>query len=129
MAWVYLVLCLAIIFYLVTVATVARMRQRHNILAPACVGNPEFERAFRVQQNTLEQLVPFVPMLYLFGLLISPPVAAALGAVWIAARILYMQDYLRDAAKRGPGAMISVLVTAMLTLGVFVAAVIELTRA
>ena len=129
MAWVYLVLCLAIIFYFVTAGAVGRMRQKHHILAPACVGHPEFERAFRVQMNTLEQLVPFMPMLYLFGLLISPVWAALIGAAWVGGRILYMHGYMNDPAKREPGAIITVLTTAVLTLGVLVEAVIELARA
>jgi glutathione S-transferase len=126
MALVYVVLCLALIFYFVTVGAVGRLRHRHNIVAPACVGNLEFERAFRVQQNTLEQLVPFLPALYLFGLLISPLWASLLGAVWIGGRLLYMQGYMKDAARRGPGAIITMLTTVVLTLGVLIEAVIEL---
>ena len=129
MAWVYLVLSLAVIFYLATAFFVGHMRHKHNILAPACSGHPEFERAFRVQQNTLEQLVAFLPMDYFFAQLVSPIWAALLGAVWIAGRLLYMQGYMKDAAKRGPGAIMTMLTTALLTLGVLAAAVIELARA
>jgi hypothetical protein len=32
------------------------LRGRHNIRAPAASGHPLFERAYRVQLNTLEQL-------------------------------------------------------------------------
>jgi glutathione S-transferase len=72
MAWVYLVLSLAVIFYVATAAIVGHMRHKHNILAPACAGHPEFERAFRVQQNTMEQIVVFLPMDYFFAQLVSP---------------------------------------------------------
>jgi glutathione S-transferase len=129
MAWVYLVLSLAVIFYIATSWIVGHMRHKHNIVAPACAGHPEFERAFRVQQNTMEQLVAFLPMDYFFAQLVSPLWATLLGLVWIGGRILYMQGYMKDAAKRGPGAIISMLTTALLTVGVLVAAVIELARA
>jgi glutathione S-transferase len=129
MAWVYLVLSLAVIFYVATAAIVGHMRHKHNILAPACAGHPEFERAFRVQQNTMEQIVVFLPMDYFFAQLVSPLWAAVLGLVWLAGRLLYRQGYMKDPAKRGPGMIITMLTTALLTLGVLAAAVIELARA
>ena len=129
MAWLYLVLALAVLFYAATGWQVSRMRRKHRILAPACLGHPEFERAFRVQQNTLEQLVPFLPMAYFFAQLVSPPGAALLGLVWILGRILYMHGYLNDPAKRGPGMVVTAFATAMLTLGVALAAVLELAGA
>ena len=129
MAWVYIVLCLAVLFYVFAALNVGRLRRKHGILAPACVGHPEFERAFRVQQNTLEQLVPFLPMAYFFGQLVSPTGAAVVGVVWILGRILYMRDYLRDPAKRGPGMMLTLLMLLLLVFGVLGAAVLELARA
>ena len=129
MAWVYVIVCLAVIFYIATAWNVGRMRHRHGIRPPACIGHPEFERAFRVQQNTLEQLAPFLPMVYFFGQLVSPIGAALLGAVWIASRILSMQSYMRDPDRRGPGMVLTLLVLVVLTLGVLVQAVIELARA
>ena len=129
MAWVYLVICLAVIFYIVTAGNVGRLRAKHGILAPCCTGHPEFERAFRVQQNTLEQLAPFLPMVYFFGQLVSPVGAALLGALWIASRILYMRSYMADPLKRGPGMIMTVLTLVALTLGVVAAAVTELVHA
>ena len=129
MAWVYLVIALAVIFYLITVANAGRMRAKHGIEAPACIGHPEFERAFRVQQNTLEQLAPFLPMVYFFGQLVSPIGAAGLGALWIIARMLYMHGYMRDPKRRGPGMVLTGLVLAALTLGVLAAAGLELVGA
>jgi glutathione S-transferase len=118
MAWVYVVLCLIVIFYVFLSFQVGRMRVKHGVVAPSCTGHPEFERAFRVQMNTLEQLVPFLPMLYLFGLLISPIGAAMLGLVWLVGRILYRSGYMRAAEKRGPGMMLTLLALAAATLGV-----------
>ena len=53
--------------------------------------------------NTLEWMPIFLPSLWLFAIYISDPIAAALGVVWIAGRILYMTGYAQAADKRGPG--------------------------
>jgi len=70
---------------------------------PATFGNPDFERVFRVQMNTLEWMPIFLPSLWLFAVYISDAVAAGLGVVWIAGRILYLIGYSEAAAKRGRG--------------------------
>jgi glutathione S-transferase len=129
MAWVYLVICCAVVFYIVATGNVGRLRGKLGVHAPACVGHPQFERAFRVQQNTLEQLVPFVPMVYLFGLLISPIVAAGLGGLWLIGRILYMYGYLADPAKRSPGMILTLLALIVLTLGVLGQVIVGLAHA
>jgi glutathione S-transferase len=70
---------------------------------PAITGNHDFERVFRVQMNTLEWMPIFLPSLWLFAIYISDAIAAVLGLVWIAGRILYMTGYSQAAAKRGRG--------------------------
>ena len=73
-----------------------------------------------MQQNTIEQLVLFLPSLWLFSLFVSPLWGAALGAVWILGRVIYAVGYLRDADKRGPGAVITMASGAILLLGALV---------
>ncbi|MBV9063492.1 MAG: MAPEG family protein, partial [Alphaproteobacteria bacterium] len=60
-----LVTILVLILYVAMGARVGRMRGKHNVAAPATAGHPEFERAFRVHMNTLEQLIIFLPLLWL----------------------------------------------------------------
>ncbi|MEJ0071715.1 MAG: MAPEG family protein [Pseudomonadota bacterium] len=67
MIWTELVILLALVVYLGTMVHCARMRARHRIMAPSTTGHPEFERAFRIQQNTLEQLIVFLPAVWLFS--------------------------------------------------------------
>jgi glutathione S-transferase len=98
-----LVTCLAILFYFFTCTQVAKARVAFGIKAPAMSGNPDFERVFRVQMNTLEWMPIFLPSLWLFAIYISDPIAAVLGLVWIAGRILYMTGYSQAANKRGRG--------------------------
>jgi glutathione S-transferase len=112
-----LVTGLALLLYLVLVINVSRARGRYKIAAPAIAGDPGFDRAFRVQQNTLEQIVIFVPALWLFSAFASPLWGAGIGFLWILARIYYAWSYYRDAAKRGPGFGIGMVCTVVLLLG------------
>ena len=98
-----LVTCLAIALYFFTSIQVAKARQAFGIKAPAITGNPDFERVFRVQMNTLEWMPIFLPALWLFAIYISDAIAAAFGVVWIVGRILYMTGYAEAADKRGLG--------------------------
>jgi glutathione S-transferase len=98
-----LVTCLAILVYFFTGVEVARARATFDVKAPAISGNPDFERVFRVQMNTLEWLPIFLPALWLFAVYVSDAVAAALGVVWIVGRILYLTGYSQAADKRGLG--------------------------
>ena len=98
-----LVTCLTILFYFFTTVQVSKARVAFGIKVPAVSGNPDFERVFRVQMNTLEWMPIFLPSLWLFAVYISDGIAAAIGLVWIAGRILYLTGYTKAAAKRGPG--------------------------
>ena len=112
-----LVTCLAILFYFFTSLQVGKARAKFGIKAPATTGNPGFERVFRVQMNTLEWLPFFLPALWLFAIYISDPIAAVLGLVWIAGRILYMTGYSQAAEKRGRGFGIQAAAAILLWLG------------
>src|SRR5438552_12179573 len=111
-----LVTCLAIAFYFFTSIQVSKARVAFGIKVPAITGNPDFERVFRVQMNTLEWMPIFLPSLWLFAIYISDAVAAVLGLVWIAGRILYMTAYAQAASKRGRGFGIQASATIVLWL-------------
>jgi glutathione S-transferase len=102
---------LAVIFYIVTAIRAGKMRDRHNIVAPAVTGHPGFERAYRVQMNTLEAMPVFLPALWIAAYYFTkvPLLAPAIGLVWIVGRIVYMQAYMADPTKRGLGFTISTL--------------------
>lgn len=102
---------LAVIFYIVTAIRVGNMREKHDVRAPAVTGQPEFERAYRVQMNTLEAMPVFLPALWLAAIYFTkvPMLAPAIGLVWIVGRIIYMQAYMADPAKRSLGFGISAL--------------------
>jgi glutathione S-transferase len=112
-----LVTLLVIAFYFFTSARVAKARAKFGIKAPAITGNPDFERVFRGQMNTLEWMPIFLPSLWLFAIYLSDPIAAVLGLVWIVGRFLYITGYAQAADKRSMGFGIQFLAATALWLG------------
>jgi glutathione S-transferase len=108
---------LALVLHQAVTMMVARARVRYGIKAPAVTGNEHFERAYRVQMNTVEQIVFFLPALWLCAVLMSDIVAAIGGLIWVIGRALYAVSYVDDPAKRGPGMGIAMLAQYALWLG------------
>ena len=126
MLWTDLVILLALLTYLGTFFYCGRQRAKHRIMAPATTGHPDYERALRIQQNTLEQLVVFVPACLLFSSLVNPLWGAILGAIWVAGRILYAVSYARAPESRGPGFMIAMVALLVLVIGALVQTLLHL---
>jgi hypothetical protein len=117
MEWVAVVTAVALLEYFFFALQTGRARGRTGLAAPATTGSPEFERYFRVQANTVEQLVMFLPGLWLFAHYVSPLWGAILGAVFVVGRGLYYATYTVDPTKRGAGFALSVLPTLALVVG------------
>jgi glutathione S-transferase len=100
---------LAVLLGIYTMMLVGRMRGKHGVNAPAMTGAPEFERAVRVQMNTLEQFVLFLPLLWLATIypVLSGYLAPGLGLIWLIGRLLYASGYMADPAKRSSGFLIA----------------------
>ncbi|RDS85121.1 MAPEG family protein [Dyella monticola] len=101
-----LVVLLTVLLQFGTMYAVGKARGKYRVEAPATTGHPAFERAYRVQMNTLESSVMFLPALWLavhYGYALWAGVA---GLVWVIGRVWYALAYLRDAGKRGPGYMV-----------------------
>lgn len=113
------VTALTLLLYLVVTGNAGRNREKHKIEAPAMTGHPDFERAYRVQMNTLEQMVFFLPAMWLYAWSLSAVWAAAVGLIWIIGRVIYAFAYIRDPARRGPGIIISFLAQLWLLGGAF----------
>ena len=114
---VALVTLLTAVAYFWMATRVARMRVKVGIAAPAMTGDPVLERTIRAHLNTLEWLPIFLPSLWLFAIYWNSNVAAALGLVWIAGRIVYFVGYVSEARKRFPGFFIQSCAAAALLLG------------
>ena len=106
----------ALIYTVILSMRVGALRGKTGVDAPAVTGDPIFERAFRVHANTVEQLVLFIPVLWLSVWVIGDMWTALIGLVWIVGRVLYAIAYMKDPAKRGPGMMITFAATVILML-------------
>ena len=123
MVWVDIVGLLAVLQLLVFGVLVGRARSAYGVHAPATSGHPVFERYFRVQMNTLETLIVFLPALWLAAKYWSPLWAAVLGAIYLVGRIIYLLGYVRDPAKRRAGYGLSTLPVLILVFAALVGAV------
>ena len=120
MPWVHLVVLLALVEFFLFGFAVARARARYNVPAPAIAGHEVFERYFRVQANTLEQLLVFVPSILLFGHYLNPYLAAALGVLFLIGRAVYFRGYVRSAQGRHLGFLLTALPNLALLLGAII---------
>ena len=66
--------------------------------------------------NTLEQLAMVLPVLWLCAVWAGDTYAAAGGAVWAAARVIYGVAYRQDPKKRGAGFIIGLTATLLMAL-------------
>ncbi len=122
MAPVAVVIILAVLQFIVFAWLVGRARQRYGVKAPATTGHEVFERWFRVQQNTLELLIAFIPAISLFAIYVNPNWAAWIGLVYVAGRIVYLRAYVADPARRSLGFGLSVLPILVLLAGALLGA-------
>jgi glutathione S-transferase len=116
---------LALLEYSILGIMVGRARQTYGVEAPATTGNPDFERYFRVHENTLEALIVFIPAVWIFALEVNYHFAVALGALFLIARIIYATGYLSAANKRTPGAMATAAINGILVLGSMIAIIVK----
>lgn len=114
---VSLITALALLLYLGLTINVSRYRVKYNVPAPQMTGNPNFERVLRVQQNTLEQLVLFLPGVWLFSVYVSPSWGTGIGVVWLIGRIAYAWGYYQAPKKRVIGFGVSSISSLVLLLG------------
>ena len=117
MAYVHLVIGLALVEFFLFGLAVARARHRYGVHPPATTGHEVFERTFRVQMNTLEQLIIFLPGIVLFAHYINPQLAAALGALFVIGRALYFRGYVKAAHARHVGFNLSAFANLALLIG------------
>ena len=109
-----LVTLLSMLLLIANSMAVGRARGRYQIKAPATTGHPDFERIYRVQMNTLENTVLFLPLLWLSASYGHPALAGGLGLIWWLARVGYAVTYTRSAERRHLSFVVGM--TAMLAL-------------
>ena len=112
-----LIVLLALLQYVWFTARVGMTRGKYNINAPACDGDETWNRLFRVQQNTMEQLIVFIPATFAFSYYLSESWMLVPGLAFIIGRFLYSAEYQKDPKTRTPGMAITLLSNVVLVLG------------
>jgi glutathione S-transferase len=124
--WPALITLLTMILLIAVSVQVGSARAKYKIAAPATTGNPDFERIFRVQMNTNEAVLMFLPALWLFAMYSSPTWAGVLGVIWLAGRVWYAIGYTSAAAKRGGGFGVSLGASSILIVGAIIGVVMKI---
>lgn len=122
MALVNLLVLLAIFQFIYFGARVGAARQKYGVSAPATTGHEIFERVYRVQMNTLEMLIMLFPAVWIASIYWNSLFVAAMIAIYLAGRMLYLNGYVADPKKRELGFTISIAPIAILLLAGFAGA-------
>ena len=117
MPYATLIVLLALLQYIYFTVLVGKARGKYKVKAPATDGDERFVSTFRVQQNTLEQLIIFIPSAFAFSWFLSDLWVLVPGAVFILGRFIYAYAYINNPATRGPGMMLTFLSNAVLLFG------------
>jgi len=118
-----LITTLALLVYFWNFMSCGGARGKYKVEAPATTGAPEFERALRIQQNMVEQLIMFIPSLWIFCLTTIAfwPgmlwVGTGLGLLFVIGRIIYSISYAKDPKTRGLGFGLAMLPNMILLIG------------
>ena len=126
MQYVELVAVIAVIQFVFFGALTGRARGQSGLKAPAVTGHEGFERMYRVQMNTLELLIAFLPVLFLAAKYWPTSLVAGLGVVYLIGRLIYWRAYVSDPSKRGIGFMLSMFPTMFLAILALVVIVLAL---
>ena len=116
MKFTALVTILAVLMTTAFGALVGSQRGKSKLSAPSVDGDETFQRAFRVHYNTIENLVVFLPVLWLSTGVIGDLWTAVIGAVWLLGRLLYQRAYMSDPSTRLIGMLLTMLPTGILSL-------------
>ena len=117
MEYASLIVLLALFQYFWFTMRVGISRGKYKVDAPSCEGDENWERLFRVQQNTMEQLIVFIPASYAFAYYMSAKWVLLAGGLYIIGRFLYSAEYVKDPKSRTPGMAMTMFANVILLVG------------
>ncbi len=121
-----LIILLALVQYTWFSLRVGIARGKYGIKAPKTTGDEAWERLYRVQENTLEQLIVFIPGMIAFTVYVSAVWALLPGLVFLAGRQLYSYEYISKPESRTPGMAMTLLANAVLVVGGLVGVLLKI---
>lgn len=104
-----LITLVALIEYMVFQGFVGSARQKGGVQAPKVTGDENYERWYRVQLNTVEQLVVFLPALWICASAGATTVVTVAGVAFLIGRPIYAYSYVADPGKRTIGFVLGFL--------------------
>jgi len=126
MKYAALIILIALAQYLFFTGLVGLKRGKHGVKAPQTSGHDVWERMFRVQQNTMEQLVIFIPSMIAFSMYASARWVLLPGVLFILGRQLYYYQYVKDPNSRTPGMALTLLSNAVLLFGALIGLLVKI---
>ena len=102
-----LITLLTVVLLMACMLLVARARGRYQVKAPATTGPEGFERMLRIQANSNESALMFLPALWAAANFGAVWLSATLGAVWLLSRTWYIVAYANPTRSRGPAYTLS----------------------
>lgn len=102
MIWIHLVILIAVLQFLIFAILVGKARYRFGVKAPAVTGNENFERYYRAQMNTLENLIVFIPSILIASTYWAPYLMAFFGFIFLLGRTLYFIAYVNGKKRTVP---------------------------
>ena len=127
MEYTALIILVALAQYLFFTFRVGAKRTKHEVHAPKIAGDETWERLFRVQQNTMEQLIIFVPAMIVFSMYLSSKWVVVPGVLFIVARQMYSYEYINKPNSRVPGMALTLLANVVLLVGALIGLVLQMT--
>ncbi len=122
---VVIVTVLALMQYMYFGIQVGGAHQKFGVKAPSMAGDPQFDRVYRVHQNTLEQLIVLIPALWMYAHYVNPLWGAGMGAVYLIGRFIYRVEYIKDPATRTLGFTLSFMPGAIMSVWVLVVVALQ----
>ena len=126
MEYAVIIILLALLQYSYFAFTVGLSRNKLEVFAPKISGHDIWERTFRVQQNTLEQLIIFIPGMLAFSFYVSGVWVLIPGIGYLLGRQLYSYLYVKDPKSRTPGFLLTFFSNMILVIGTLIAIVLTL---
>ena len=117
MEYAVALILLSLLQYSYFAFAVGTSRAKHEVSAPKISGDEIWERSFRVQQNTLEQLIIFIPGMLAFSYYVSNVWVIVPGVTFLIARQIYAHLYVKDPTSRAPGFVLGFFANMVLVFG------------